>query len=59
MAEVLRIIDPEMNSKIDRSAVLRVLKPCGIIKKKTEPATNNRNTTDIINLRHEYATLLK
>lgn len=59
MADVLRVMDPVMNARIERSVVLRLLKMCGFKKKKVRGVCKERNTSQSLNLRCEYAQRFK
>jgi hypothetical protein len=51
MAEVMRLIDPTLNAKIERSMVLRLLKTAGYRKKRVELFSRDRNSAENIALR--------
>lgn len=55
MADVMRVMDPVMNARIERSVVLRLLKMCGFKKKKVRGVCKDRNTSLSLALRAEYA----
>jgi hypothetical protein len=44
MAEILKVIDPFLNAKIERSVVLRLLKLNGYKKKKIKMYIKDRNS---------------
>ena len=51
MADAMKVLDPELNTKIERSVVLRLLKAGGFSKKRLKYQDPSRNLAENVVLR--------